>query len=80
MSNIKINFSADSTVADQPVEYVERKGKGHPDTLIDGIVERASTELSKEYVKRFGGVLHHNVDKGLIVGGESSVTFGKERY
>ncbi len=77
MSNIQITCVHDKAVGDQPVEFVERKGKGHPDTLIDGIVERASEELSKAYTEKFGGVLHHNVDKGLIVGGESTATFGK---
>ncbi|MEM3245536.1 MAG: methionine adenosyltransferase, partial [Candidatus Micrarchaeaceae archaeon] len=43
----------------------------------DGIVERASIEISKAYIEQFGSILHHNLDKGLIVGGNSSVTFGK---
>jgi S-adenosylmethionine synthetase len=58
------------------IEIVERKGKGHPDTLIDGIVEEISKNLSKEYIKRTGKILHHNVDKGLIIGGSSKVGFG----
>jgi S-adenosylmethionine synthetase len=66
-------------LADQPVEYVERKGKGHPDSLIDGIVERCSVELSKRYIEETGTILHYNVDKGLIVGGSSEATFGKGR-
>lgn len=58
------------------IEIVERKGRGHPDTLIDGIVEEISKNLSKEYIKRTGKILHHNVDKGLIIGGSSKVGFG----
>ena len=57
------------------IEIVERKGLAHPDTLIDGIVEEVSKDLCKEYLDKFGFIAHHNVDKGLIVGGKSEVTF-----
>jgi len=66
-----------SLVSEQAVEFVERKGLGHPDSLIDGIVEKASIELSRQYSKDAGFILHHNVDKGLIVGGSSEASFGK---
>jgi len=58
------------------VELVERKGIGHPDSLIDGIMEEISRELSKAYLKEFGKILHHNVDKGQICGGGTDVDFG----
>ncbi len=77
MKNITIIKSNKTPLYKQEIEYVERKGRGHPDSLIDGIVENASIELSKWYLDNFGIVLHHNVDKGLIVGGESKVGFGK---
>ncbi|MDE1871584.1 MAG: methionine adenosyltransferase [Candidatus Micrarchaeota archaeon] len=64
-------------VDEQIVEFVERKGVGHPDSLIDGIVENVSLELNKEYIENAGRILHHNVDKGLIIGGSSEVEFGK---
>ncbi len=67
----------DIPMNEQAIEYVERKGVGHPDSLIDGICEKASVELSKRYLDETGSVLHHNVDKGLIVGGSSSVSFGR---
>lgn len=76
MKDITIHELRAGTVQDGEVEYVERKGIGHPDSLIDGIVESTSIELSKEYVKEFGIILHHNVDKGLIIGGSSNVKFG----
>ncbi len=76
MANIMSNYAGKGTMEDQPVEYVERKGKGHPDTLIDGIVERASINLGRAYNDSFGAVLHHNLDKGLIVGGEAEAYFG----
>jgi len=62
------------------VELVERKGIGHPDSLIDGIVEEISRSLSRQYVEDFGKVLHHNVDKGQICGGGVEVSFGKGRF
>jgi hypothetical protein len=53
-------------------EHVERKGLGHPDTICDSIMEAASNLLCRHYLEACGRVLHHNVDKGLLVAGESS--------
>jgi S-adenosylmethionine synthetase len=64
-------------ISEQAVEFVERKGIGHPDSLIDGIVENASVSLAREYMEHAGAILHHNVDKGLIVGGAADVKFGR---
>jgi len=64
-------------VPKREVELAERKGLGHPDTLIDGIMEEISRELSRHYINQFGHILHHNVDKGQICGGAASVEFGK---
>jgi S-adenosylmethionine synthetase len=66
-------------VQDFEVEIVERKGKGHPDSLIDGACEAVSVGLSNYYQEQFGAVLHHNVDKGLLVGGKSDPQFGGGR-
>ena len=59
-----------------PVEIVERKGLGHPDTLCDAIAERVCTVLCRAYQDRFGVILHHNVDKVLLCGGASHARFG----
>ncbi|MGC9132089.1 MAG: methionine adenosyltransferase [Candidatus Micrarchaeia archaeon] len=75
MENINIE-KIETLAKNRQFEIVERKGKGHPDTLIDGIVEEISKNLSKEYIKRTGKILHHNVDKGVIIGGSSKVRFG----
>ena len=48
--------------AESPVEVVERKGIGHPDTVCDALAEQASVALSRFYLERFGSVMHHNVD------------------
>ena len=61
---------------EKPMEICERKGLGHPDTICDAIMNQASIELSKEYLRRFGTILHHNLDKGLIGAGGSQVAFG----
>ncbi len=59
-----------------PVEIVEHKGVGHPDTLCDALAERLSVILSRYYLEHFGAVLHHNVDKALLWGGVSRPRFG----
>jgi S-adenosylmethionine synthetase len=64
---------------DAEVEIVERKGLGHPDTICDAIAEEVSLALSKFYRERLGVVLHHNVDKILLRGGEARPAFGGGR-
>jgi S-adenosylmethionine synthetase len=58
------------------VEVVERKGIGHPDTICDALAETLSRNLCQEYQRRFGEILHHNVDKALLCGGRAAATFG----
>jgi S-adenosylmethionine synthetase len=60
----------------QPVEIVERKGIGHPDTICDALAEELSRTLCRFYLDNFGLVLHHNVDKALLWGGTSKPEFG----
>lgn len=62
-----------------PFEVVERKGIGHPDSLADGISESISQALSRLYLDEFGEILHHNVDKVLIIAGKSQPEFGGGR-
>jgi len=50
---------------EEPAEVVERKGLGHPDTICDALAEVLSRHLCREYRRRFGAILHHNVDKAL---------------
>lgn len=59
-----------------PFEIVERKGRGHPDTLCDLLAETVSIGLSRFCLERFGAVLHHNVDKALLLGGAAQTAFG----
>jgi len=64
------------SAADAPVEFVERKGLGHPDTICDALAEALSQALCGEYRRRFGTILHHNVDKALLCGGRAAPAFG----
>jgi uncharacterized protein YegP (UPF0339 family) len=59
-----------------PVEVVERKGAGHPDTLCDHAAEQLACRLSALHLELTGAVHHFNVDKGLLVGGAAAVGFG----
>lgn len=59
-----------------PVEIVERKGKGHPDSICDALAEEVSLALSRVYRETFGIILHHNVDKVLLRGGAALPHFG----
>jgi S-adenosylmethionine synthetase len=60
-------------------EVVERKGRGHPDSLSDAIAEALSLAYSRYTHERFGRVLHHNVDKVLLSAGVSQPRFGGGR-
>ncbi len=61
---------------EQQVEVVERKGLGHPDYICDSMMNAISVELCKEYLKRFGAIAHHNIDKSLLVAGAAEQKFG----
>ncbi len=63
-------------IEEQKIEIVERKGIGHPDSIADGIAESISRALCKEYIKRYGVILHHNTDQVEVVGGRAKVYFG----
>ncbi|MFH0818324.1 MAG: methionine adenosyltransferase [Candidatus Micrarchaeota archaeon] len=80
MRNISVEPSCELPIESRMFEMVERKGIGHPDTLIDGIVETFSANLCKEYLKSAGAIMHHNVDKGLICGGKTAPDYGGGKF
>jgi len=73
---ININQLRTYPVPKQRIEIVERKGLGHPDTISDMVMNQVSVELCKLYLKEFNAVLHYNLDKSLLVAGESETRFG----
>ena len=74
--NISVSAATGMFIEDRPVEIVERKGIGHPDSLCDGMAERISREYGRWCENNLGGVLHHNFDKVQLVAGEVDVGFG----
>ena len=74
--NIVVMEATGLCIEDLPVEIVERKGIGHPDSLCDGIAERISVEYCRWCQDNLGTLLHHNFDKVQLVAGEVDVHFG----
>ncbi len=75
-TKITVQKSTGLPVGEGPTEFVERKGVGHPDTICDRAAEELSIALSEYYMERYGRILHHNVDKCVLAGGQSKVYFG----
>jgi len=75
MRNIHVQLSHWADVDNLEVELVERKGTGHPDFIADSASEEASRRLSLYYLKNYGVILHHNLDKTLVVGGQAVPRF-----
>lgn len=59
-----------------PIEFVERKGLGHPDTLCDRLAEELACQLALDYEQYTGAVRHFNVDKAILAAGSVDVDFG----
>ena len=76
MRNIQIEELEATPITERKVEVVERKGLGHPDYICDSIMNQVSVELCREYMDRFGVIMHHNIDKGMLVAGEVKTKFG----
>ncbi|HUW51260.1 MAG TPA: methionine adenosyltransferase [Sulfuricella sp.] len=74
--NIVVMPFSCAPVEQRQVEICEHKGVGHPDVITDGVCEGVSRALSFAYIKTYGHILHHNVDKGLLVAGRSTPRFG----
>ncbi len=63
-----------------PTEVVERKGIGHPDTLADGIAESTEIAYANYCLENFDLILHHNLDKAMLLGGLCLQKFGGEEF
>jgi S-adenosylmethionine synthetase len=75
MRNIIVEDLKQTPLEKQRVEIVERKGLGHPDYICDAVMDNISIGLSREYLEKAGSILHHNVDKALLVAGETEPRF-----
>ena len=64
--NIRVENLEQTPIEQQRIELVERKGIGHPDSLMDGIAESVSRALCRAYMEECGAVLHHNTDQGEV--------------
>lgn len=76
MRNILVNHLEQIPLEEQKFEIVERKGVGHPDSICDAIMNEVSVRLSMEYLDKVGAIMHHNIDKALLVAGEVKTMFG----
>jgi S-adenosylmethionine synthetase len=76
MDNVFINALGRIPVPEQPLEIVERKGLGHPDSICDAVMNDMSAALSAIYIEQFGSILHHNLDKALLGAGKIQTKFG----
>lgn len=76
---ILVNPSPLPPMDHRPVEFVERKGVGHPDTLCDKAAEELSIALMRYYLEEYGALRHYNVDKALLVGGTAEARLGYGR-
>jgi S-adenosylmethionine synthetase len=76
MKNIYVSEYIWQGVENLNVEIVERKGLGHPDYIADGVAEAVSRGLCSYYLSHYNTILHHNVDKVLVVGGQANPRFG----
>ncbi len=71
--NLSINQRAEY---DPTVEFVERKGAGHPDTICDHLAEELARDLAATYLEKTGQVQAFNVDKAILAAGSVDIDFG----
>lgn len=79
MPNIVVETPNATPVARRSMELVERKGVGHPDSICDALMESVAVALCQEYLDKVGRVLHYNLDKSLLVAGQSAPALGGGR-
>ncbi len=79
MHEIRVETLDHRPVGQQQFEYVERKGLGHPDSICDAVMEAVSLALGQAYLQTAGHLLHYNLDKGLLVAGQTTPALGGGR-
>jgi S-adenosylmethionine synthetase len=76
MLEVILEQQSAAPIGRREVEYVERKGIGHPDSICDAVMEAISQKLCSAYIDHAGRVLHHNTDKGLLIAGQTLPKLG----
>jgi len=74
--NLSVSYNNKRSTFELPVEFVERKGKAHPDSICDMAAEESSLALCEYFLKKYNRIYHHNIDKAVLAGGQSNVRFG----
>ena len=70
MSSMAIDYLPRIPVGQQPMELVERKGLGHPDSLYDAIMEAIFVALCRTYLDAIGQGLHHVRSQSVRASGQ----------
>ena len=63
-----------------PIEFVERKGLGHPDTICDNLADDLARRLARDYELHTGAIRHFNVDKAILAAGAVDVHYGGGKH
>ena len=75
--NGEIDIVTMSPALDGDSELIERKGAGHPDSICDELASILSQRYSAYTAEHCDGmVLHHQIDKLMLIGGKTKVDFG----
>jgi S-adenosylmethionine synthetase len=81
IKNGTVTIISRSPCWDKDFETIERKGKGHPDTIADALAAKISQSYAKYTMANCNGlILHHQIDKLMVLGGKTKVTFGSGRF
>ncbi len=77
----KIDVVSTNPMLDIDSELIERKGAGHPDSICDELSSLISQKYSAYTTEHCDGmVLHHQIDKLMMIGGKTEVAFGKGKF
>jgi len=74
-------FIIPSSPSWEDFETIERKGLGHPDTISDTLAAKISQAYCAYTIKNCEGlILHHQIDKLMVIGGKTKVSFGSGEF
>ena len=76
MSGIIVEEAKQTPVEEQRMEFVDRKGIGHPYSICDAIMENVSIALCSEYLAAFGRILTDLFERESIDANDTSVAVG----